>query len=192
MHPLLEFFPLIIFFSVYSFYGIYWATATLIIASAIQILFLFITKKPIPKKIWILALLMTIMGGMTIYFQDDAFLKWKVTVVYTIFGIVLLASDKFYQNNLIKKALGEALELPEKIWAKMNVAWAMFFIFIAILNIYIAYNFELDIWVKFKVFGTMILMFLFIVFNMISIYKYLPKDDENKDDAISTIKTNDE
>lgn len=192
MHPLLEFFPLIIFFAVYSFYGIYWATATLIIASAIQILFLFLTKKPIPKKIWVLALLMTVMGGMTIYFQDDAFLKWKVTVVYTIFGIVLLASDKFYQNNLIKKALGEALELPEKIWAKMNVAWAMFFIFIALLNIYIAYSFELDTWVKFKVFGTMILMFLFIVLNMISIYKYLPKDNENKDDAISKIKTNDE
>mgnify|MGYP003388964634 CR=1 FL=1 len=192
MHPLLEFFPLIIFFAAYSFYGIYWATATLIIASAIQILFLFLTKKPIPKKVWILALLMTVMGGMTIYFQDDAFLKWKVTVVYAIFGLVLIISDKFYKNNLIKKALGEALTLPENIWSKMNIAWALFFTFIAVLNIYIAYSFELDTWVKFKVFGTMALMFIFIVINMAMIYKYFPKDDEVTNDSLPKIKTNDE
>lgn len=182
MHPLLELLPLFAFFGIYSFFDIFWATAALIIASIIQVLFLYLTKKPIPKKVWVLAVVMTVMGGLTIFMQNVAFLKWKVTVVYLLFALTLIISDKFYTNNLIKKAMGEALPLPNHLWPKLNIAWALFFTFLALLNLYIAYNFELDTWVKFKVFGTMILMFAFMLLNFIVLYKYLPKDENVTDE----------
>ena len=144
MHPVLEFFPLIIFLIVYKMYDIYWGTASLIVSSVIQILIYVIRKKPIPKMNWIVLGMITFFGGLTIYFHDDAFIKWKVTVINELFAVALLVSNHVFKKNLIKQFLGEALTLPEKIWTRLNFSWAMFFALCGLLNIYIAFNFDQD------------------------------------------------
>ena len=196
MNQLLEFFPLLAFFGVYSYAGIYWATGTLILTSILQILVLFLTKKPIHKRTWIPAVLMVVMGGLTIYMQNDAFLKWKFTVIYILFAIVLLISDIIFKNNLIKKllnqSLGEELSIPNKTFRVLNISWSFFFASLAVLNIYIAYNFSLDTWVQFKVFWATGLMFVFMILNMVYLYKYLPKEDNKEDEStITNLETND-
>ena len=177
MHAFFEYLPLPVFFVFYLFGDIYWATGSLIVTSAIQIAYYMIRKQPVPMRNWIFFALIAVFGGLTIFFQDDAFIKWKVTIINALFSVVLLVSNYFFNKNLIKKMMGEALPLPEKIWDKLNLAWAVFFLFCAILNIYIAYSFSQETWVNFKVFGLMGLTFVFAISSIMALYKYLPQDE---------------
>ncbi|WP_448568507.1 septation protein A [Thalassotalea ganghwensis] len=180
MHAFLEYIPIIIFFVFYKFADIYWATGALIVTSALQILYFLIKKKPIPKRNLVFFVLMLVFGTLTIAFQDDAFLKWKVTIINALFAITLIISNSFFKKNLIKEMLSEALVLPEKIWQKLNNAWALFFAFCGGLNIYIAYNFDLETWVNFKVFGLMAMTFIFAIISIMALSKYLPKDEDDE------------
>ncbi|NQZ28034.1 MAG: septation protein A [Colwellia sp.] len=180
MQLFLEYFPLIIFFIVNSIAGIYWATGSLIVAACLQIIYYKVKKEKIPAKQWIIFGLVVVFGGLTIYLQNDAFLKWKVTIINTFFAAALLVSDIIFKKNIIKQFLGESLSLPKNIWTRLNFAWAMFFLFCAGLNYYVAFNFDLDTWVNFKVFGLTGLMFVFSITSILLLYKYLPiEEDEN-------------
>jgi len=177
MHAIFEYFPLIIFLITYKLADVYWATASLIATTAIQLLYFLYKKQPIPKMNLIIFIMVVFFGGLTIYFQDDAFIKWKVTIINGLFAIALLLSRYLFKKNLIKKMLSEGLTLPETIWDKLNLAWVGFFTFCATLNIYIAYNYSLETWVNFKVFGLMALTFIFAISSIALLYKYLPQDE---------------
>lgn len=177
MHAIFEYLPLIIFYLFYTFADLYWATGSLIVTSALQILYYVYKKQPIPKRNWVFFGLIAVFGGLTIFFHDDAFIKWKVTIINSLFAVALLVSNSIFKKNLIKQLMGEALPLPEKVWDKLNLAWAMFFLVCAVLNIYIAYSFSLETWVNFKVFGLMGLTFAFAISSVIALYKYLPQDE---------------
>jgi intracellular septation protein len=181
MQLFLEYFPLVIFFIVNSIAGIYWATGSLIIAAFLQIFYFIVMKKKIPAKQWIIFGLIVVFGGLTIYLQNDAFLKWKVTIINAFFAVALLVSNTLFNKNIIKEFLGESLSLPENIWSRLNATWALFFLFCAGLNYYIAFNYDLDTWVNFKVFGLTGLMFLFSITSILLLYKYLPIEEDEKD-----------
>ncbi|MGJ8693884.1 MAG: septation protein A [Thalassotalea sp.] len=188
MHAILEYLPLIIFFIFYKFFDVYWATASLIVTSALQILYYLVRKEPVPKRNWIFFALIAVFGSLTIFLQNDAFLKWKVTIINGVFALALIISHYVFKKNLLKQFLGENLTLPENIWAKLNLSWAMFFAFCGGLNIYIAFNYPLDTWINFKVFGLTGLTFVFAIISVASLYKYMPKDEPKLDPA----KSNDE
>ena len=179
MHAIFEYIPLIIFFVIFKFADIYWATGSLIITSALQILYYLIKKEPVPTRQWIFFGLIAVFGSLTIFFHDDAFIKWKVTLINGVFAIALLVSDFVFKKNLIKQFLGESLTLPEPIWRRLNLAWVSFFVLCGGLNLYIAFNFEQEIWVNFKVFGLTIMTFVFALGSVLSLYKYLPQDEES-------------
>lgn len=174
MQLFLEYFPLFIFFIVNSIAGIYWATGSLMIAAFLQIIYFIVMKNKIPAKQWIIFGLMVVFGGLTIYLQNDAFLKWEVTIINAFFAGALLVSNTLFKKNIIKEFLGESLSLPENIWSRLNAAWALFFLFCAGLNYYVAFNYDLDTWVNFKVFGLTGLMFFFSITSILLLYKYLP------------------
>jgi len=178
MHLFLEYFPLVIFFIINSIAGIYWATGSLIVAACVQIIYFKIKKEKIPAKQWIIFALIVVFGTLTIYLQNDAFLKWKVTIINTFFAGALIVSNSFFNKNIIKEFLGESLSLPENIWSRLNLAWAMFFLFCAGLNYYVAFSYDLDTWVNFKVFGLTGLMFIFSITSILLLYKYLPLEED--------------
>ncbi len=177
MKALLEYLPLIVFFIFYKFLDIYWATGALIVLSALQILGHYVLKKPIPKRHWVFFFLILIFGGLTIFFHDDTFLKWKVSIINGFFAFALLVSRYVFDSNIIKQFLQESMELPEKIWDKLNLAWATFFIFCGGLNWYVAFHFDLETWVNFKVFGLTGLTFIFAIGSIAALYKHLPQED---------------
>jgi len=181
MQLFLEYFPLFIFFIINSLAGIYWATASLIVAAFVQIIYFKLTKQKIPAKQWIIFGLIVVFGGLTIYLQNDAFLKWKVTIINAFFAIALLISNYVFNKNIIKEFLGESLTLPENIWSKLNFSWAVFFLFCALLNYYVAFNYDLDTWVNFKVFGLTGLMFVFSITSILALYKHLPLEEAEPD-----------
>jgi intracellular septation protein len=179
MYTLFEYLPLVVFFIVYKFVDIYWATGSLIILAGAQIIYYLIKKETIPKRTLIFFVLIAVFGGLTIFLHDDTFLKWKVTIINLFFAIALLVSDKIFKKNIIKDFLDEALSLPDNIWGKLNLAWALFFALCAVLNLYVAFNFDQDTWVNFKVFGLTALMFVFSIGSVLLLSKHLP-DDEDK------------
>ena len=183
MQALFEYIPLILFFIVYKFYDIYAATGVLIVGALLHIFYFIFTKQKVPTKNWIIFGLIAGFGGLTIFLQDDTFLKWKVTIINGLFAVALLVSNYVFKKNLIKQLMAEALELPENIWAKLNLSWSAFFAFCGALNAYIAFNFSQEIWVNFKVFGLMGLTFTFTIGTIIAVHKYLPQDN-----ADSTVK----
>ncbi len=185
MHAFFEFIPLVVFFVVYKFVDIYWATGALIITSALQILYFIASKKKVPTKMWVFFGLIAGFGGLTIFLQDDTFLKWKVTIINVFFAIGLLVSQYVFKKNLIQQLMGEALELPEKIWTKLNLSWVVFFASCGILNAYIAFNFSQEIWVNFKVFGLMGLTFVFAIGSVLVLSKYLPDEEKTALESVN-------
>ena len=190
MQLFIEYFPLLVFFIIKSIAGIYWATGSLIVAAFVQIFYYKFKKEKIPAKQWIIFGLIVVFGGLTIYLQNDAFLKWKVTIINAFFAAALLISNTLFKKNIIKEFLSESLSLPENIWSRLNLAWALFFLFCSGLNYYIAFNYALDTWVNFKVFGLTGLMFLFSITSILFLYKYLPiEEDENETNNIANEKS---
>ncbi|EKO3425840.1 septation protein A [Vibrio fluvialis] len=178
MKQLLDFIPLIIFFALFKFYDIYVATGALIVATAVQVAVTYFMFKKVEKMQLITFVLVAVFGGMTIFLHDDNFIKWKVTIVYVIFALGLTISHMM-GKSAIKGMLGKEITLPETVWAKVNWAWVGFFSVCAVLNIYIAYQLPLDVWVNFKVFGLLAATFAYTLLTGIYIYKHLPKEQKN-------------
>ncbi|BBN81311.1 putative intracellular septation protein A [Pseudoalteromonas sp. A25] len=193
MATLLEYLPLILFFAVYKFVDIYWATGILIASSAIQLVYHFFHNGKIAKRHWVFFAIALVLGGMTILFQDEHFIMFKATVIYALLSLSLIVSRYFYKKNLVEAALlgllksvnekeqGKGAEfnfsIPKSVCEQLNIMWTALLAFIAVLNLYVAYNFSLDTWVNFKVFGLMGITFTAILATMARIYKYLPNDD---------------
>ncbi|MGF1910696.1 septation protein A [Vibrio kasasachensis] len=179
MKQLIDFIPLIIFFVLYKMFDIYVATGALIVASAIQIVLTYALYKKVEKMQLITFIMVAVFGGMTIFLHDDNFIKWKVTIVYAIFAIGLTISH-LIGKSAIKSMLGKELTLPDHVWAKVTWAWVGFFSACAALNIYVARELPLDVWVNFKVFGLLAATFAFTIISGVYIYKHLPKESKEE------------
>jgi len=178
MKQLLEFIPVILFFITYKLYDIYTATAVIIVATIIQVgISWFVNKKVEPMQ-WITLGLIVVMGGATLYLQDEQFIKWKLTVIEWLFGLAFLGSQFFGKKTFVERMMGASIELPAPIWTRLNLAWAMFFISVGGINIYVMQNYNTDDWVTFKTFGVPGLMLVFIVIQMLFIYKHIPETEE--------------
>jgi len=149
------------------------ATAIAIIATFAQIGYLLVRGKKVDKMLWISLVIITVFGGATIYFHNEAFIKWKPTVLYWCFAAVLLFSQMFFNKNLVRAMLEKQMSLPEGIWRRVNLSWVAFFLTMGLLNLYVAYSFSTNIWVNFKMFGGMGLMLLFIVAQSLVLSKYM-------------------
>ena len=101
MKFLYDFLPVVLFFIFYKIYDIYVATAVLMGATYIQIILAYFLKKKIEKILIFTAIVITIFGGMTLFFQDNVFIMWKPSIIYWVFGLGILVADKFYNKNLI-------------------------------------------------------------------------------------------
>ncbi|MEH6393823.1 inner membrane-spanning protein YciB [Pseudoalteromonas sp.] len=192
MHALIEFIPLVLFFAVFKLVDIYWATALLMGTTLIQVAYSYFKTGKVPARQWLFFAIAVILGTLTLVFHDEQFVKWKATIIYAVLSLTLLISRYLMGKNLVKQALSsvlnnatdteQAISVPEPLWDKLNLLWVAITAAIAALNIYIAYNFSLDFWVNFKVFGLMAITFVSIFVTIIMLYKYLPDEDEPKTD----------
>ena len=190
MKQILDFIPLIVFFALYKMYDIYVATGALIAATAIQIVLTFVLYKKVEKMQLITFAMVAIFGGMTIFLHDENFIKWKVTIVYVIFAVGLAVSHAM-GKSAIKGMLGKEITLPDAVWTRINWAWVGFFSFCAGLNVYVAFELPLDVWVNFKVFGLLIATFAYMVATGFYIYKHMPKEQKEQKENSSDVSVDD-
>jgi len=173
MKFLFDVFPVVLFFVAFKLTDIYIATGVAIAATVLQVAWLKLTGKRVEPMLWASLGIIVVFGGATLFLQDETFIKWKPTVLYWLFGAVLGASAFLFRRNLIRAMLGKQMELPEPVWARLNVSWIVFFLTMGVLNLYVAYNFGTDFWVNFKLFGGIGLMVLFVVAQSFFLARYV-------------------
>lgn len=176
MKQLVELWPIVLFFIVYQWQGIYTATATMIVGVAIQSAFLWFKNKTLKPVQWLTLVLVVVFGGATLIVRDPRFIQWKPTVLQWILGLVFAASHFISEKRLIQRLLDSQLELPQTVWNRLSQAWIAFFLFSGGVNLYVAYNYEEATWVNFKLFGLLGLTFVFVLAQGVWLSKYLPKD----------------
>jgi intracellular septation protein len=156
------------------------ATVVVIVATLAQVLYLKLRGRKVDTMLWVSLVLVTLLGGATIWFHNENFIKWKPTVLYWVMGSAFLLGPVVARKNVLKLLLGEQLQLPEPVWQRLNLAWVGFFAFMGVLNLYVAFNFETTTWVNFKLFGGMGLMLVFTVAQGLYISPHLqhPASDE--------------
>ena len=178
MKLLFDFFPIILFFAAFKLYGIYAATAVAIAATVIQVGYTWFKHKKVESMHWVTLVLIIVMGGLTLYLQDEQFIKWKPTVINWIFGIAFLGSQFIGEKPFVERMMSGNLELPSPVWKRLNVSWAAFFIVLGCINLYVIYNFDTETWVNFKLFGMLGLTILFVLLQAMFLSRYMPEVKE--------------
>lgn len=152
--------PIILFFTAYKVAGIYAATATLIIAAIAAVLIGYISERKLAPVPLFTAIVVGTMGGLTLYFKDDTFIKMKPTIVYILLGSGLIGSECI-GKPVAKAILGTAVRLQENAWRALAFRFGTFFFVMAGLNEIVWRSFSRDIWVNYHTFGAMVLTILF-------------------------------
>lgn len=173
MKFLFDMFPVILFFAVFKLYGIYEATAIAIVATVVQIGWVWFRHRKVEAMLWVSLGVIVVFGGATLLLQNETFIKWKPTVLYWLFAASLGVASLVFKKNLIRMMMEKQMALPEPLWGRVLTSWIVFFAVMGALNLYVAYNFSTDAWVNFKLFGGMGLMFLFVIVQALMLAKHV-------------------
>lgn len=178
MKFLFDFFPILLFFLSYKIYDIYVATAVIIVASVIQVGWVWIKHRRIENMHLVTLVLVIVLGGATLLLHDENFIKWKPTVVNWAFAVAFLGSQFIGKKNLIQRMLeGQIAVTLSKVWKHLNMAWVAFFTAMGVINLYVAFNFDTDTWVNFKLFGMMGLTLVFVIAQSLYLAQYIVPEE---------------
>ena len=177
MKLLLDFFPIILFFAAFKLAGIYVATAVAIVATIAQIGWMrYKTGRTEPMQ-WVSLGVIVLFGGATIVAQNETFIKWKPTVLYWLMGTTLLAGQVIFRKNLLKSLMGAQMDLPDAAWRVATWSWIGFFAAMGCINLWVAFNFDTDTWVNFKLFGGLGLMALFVIGQALYLSRFMKTEE---------------
>lgn len=183
MKLLIDFFPIILFFAAFKVWGIYTATAVAIVATVLQIAYLRVRHGKVEPMQWVSLGVIVVFGGATLLSHSDTFIKWKPTVLYWLMGSALVIGQWVFRKNLIKSLMGAQMNLPDIAWRTMNWSWAGFFAVMGVINLWVAYTFDTDTWVNFKLFGGIGLMAVFVILQAVYLSRYMKDEEASPTDA---------
>ena len=133
-------------------------------ASALQLAAYWLKHRRFEKLHITTSVLIFVLGAMTLIFHKTIFIKWKPTIVYWLFSVILIGTHFIGSKKpLMHRMLKDKITLPAKVWSNLNISWAVFFLLLGCLNLYVVYNYSTNAWVYFKLFGTLGLMLVFIL-----------------------------
>lgn len=173
MKLLFDFFPIVLFFIVFKLYGIYTATAVAMIASLTQVALYRLKFQHYEKMHLISLAIIIVLGSATLFFHNPWFIKWKPTGIYWLSALVFFTSGFIGSKPLIQKMMETNVTLTTQIWRRLNMAWALFFVVMGALNLYVAYYYDTDAWVNFKLFGGVGFTLLFVLIQAFYLTKHM-------------------
>jgi len=208
MKFLFDFFPILLFFGVFKIAEVYQqasfgivstymsgliaggtikpdqapimlATVVAIIATTLQIAYVKLRGRKVDGMLWVSFLIITIFGGLTIYFHNDNFIKWKPTIIYWVFALAMLIAQFGFKKNLMRQAMEEQIKLPDDVWHRLGLIWMTFFTVLGLINLLVAFVIFKDntgSWVSFKAFGITGIMFAFIIAQTLYLSKYIEEE----------------
>jgi intracellular septation protein len=172
MKILFDFLPIIAFFIAYKWGGIYIATGVAMAASFLQVLWSRYQTGQFEKIPLTTFIVIMFLGSATLFLRNEMFIKLKPTAVYWVLALSFFGSQFFGNKKpLIQRLSEQAISMKTEVWHKLNMSWVIFFGCLGALNLYIAYNFHTDVWVNFKLFGTLICTIAFLIAQAIYMVK---------------------
>ncbi len=202
-----DLFPVLLFFLTFKFYGdvvgpesslclagvcieggeagaIYAATLVAILASFVQVGISWWQHRRVENMHLITLGLLVILGGATILFHNEHFIKWKPTLVNWLFAAAFLGSHFIGGKPIIQRMMEKAITLDDQaIWFRLSMAWIGFFVAVGLINLYVAYSFSTDIWVNFKLFGLMGLTLVFVIAQALYLSRHIPAEENEQNGA---------
>ena len=153
MKILIDFFPILLFFGAYKFYGIYVGTAVLMASTVVQMGIIYAIDRRLQTMHKATLVLILLFGTLTLVLQDDRFIKWKPTVLYGAMALALAIAVWGMKKNILQMLLGSQLTLPDGVWMRLNQAWIAYCAFMSAVNAYVVMNFSTEFWGDFKLWG---------------------------------------
>jgi intracellular septation protein len=177
MKIILDLFPILLFFAAYKFTTIYEATAVLMAATVVQSLWIYKIDGKLATLQKASLVLILIFGSLTLFLQDDRFIKFKPTLLYSCMALGLLISQFIFKKNFLKSMLGGQVELEDSQWQSLSISWILYCIFMASINAYVASYYSTEEWVDFKIWG-----YIFPLSFIVGTGIYIAKNAIQKDD----------
>jgi len=153
------------------------STLVVIAATALQVAWLKALGKKIDTMLWVSLGLIVVLGGATVWFHNETFIKWKPSVLYWVMALALWASANLFGKDILRKMIGDQLKLPDPIWKRLTLLWCAFFAVMGVINILVAYNFSTDSWVNYKLFGGTGLMIIFMIGQGLYVSRHIEEED---------------
>lgn len=176
-NQLVDFAPLILFFVLFKTHGLLTATAALVITTMLSLGYTYFRVRRVAMMPLLSGLFIAVMGGLTLWFENESFIKMKPTIVSLAFAIILLVGTVL-KKSLVKKVFSQSLHMSERGWHLFSIRWGIFFLIVAGLNEYVWRHYSTDTWVDFKVFGLTGLTFLFTMSQLPLIKRYWQEPEE--------------
>ena len=155
------------------------ATLTAIIASILQVSYLKIRGHKVDIMLWVSFGVISIFGGLTIYFHNEDFIKWKPTIIYWLQAGAALIALAIFKKNLIRQVMETQIKLPDEVWDRLCYAWIFFFFAVGAINLlaaYVIFKGDTSAWVSFKLFGLNGLLLAFIIGQTFYLSKYMEEE----------------
>lgn len=175
MKFLFDFFPILLFFVAFKVWDIYVATGVAIVATFVQVGWFWWKNRRFERMHLITLALIVVFGGLTIFLRDETFIKWKPTILNWLFAAAFLLSQVVGKKPLVRRMLETNITLPDPVWGRLNLIWVVFFVLMGAANIYVAFNFDTDTWVNFKLFGMMGLTIAFVIAQAFYLARHMPE-----------------
>jgi intracellular septation protein len=170
--------PVLLFFAVYKVGGIYAATGAAIAAACSQIGWALVRHRRAEPMQWVSLGVIVVFGGATLVLRDTTFIKWKPTVLYWLFAVVLVTSATVFKRNLLEAMMKNQIGLPPAVWRNLNLAWATFFAALGAANLYVAFHYRESTWVNFKAFGTTGLLLAFALAQGVFLARHVEEKEQ--------------
>ena len=178
MKLLIDFLPIAVFFVAFKLFDIWVATGVAIAATVAQIAWLRWSTGKVEPMQWLSLAVIVLFGGATLLAHNESFIKWKPTVLYWLMGGALFIGQLVFRRNLLKTLMGAQMALPESAWRVMNWSWIAFFAVMGVVNLWVAFNFDTDTWVNFKLFGGLGLMVAFVLAQAVYLSRFMKAETE--------------
>ncbi|MEX2124242.1 MAG: inner membrane-spanning protein YciB [Woeseia sp.] len=183
MHLFIDYIPIVIFIAAYFYRDIFFATGVLMVVMPVVLLLQWLTTRKLNKFYLASTLLVLVLGSATLFYRNATFLYWKPTVLNWAIAVVFLGSQWIGDTTIVQRMLGSAAELSRAQWIRLNQFWVAFFTVVGAINLYVAYNFSEEFWVKFKLFGMLGVTILFVIIQSIWLMAATKKNAIAHDDG---------
>ena len=152
------------------------ATVVVVVATMLQILVLKALGKRVDKMLWAGLAVVVVLGGLTLWFHDETFIKWKPTVIYWLMATGFLITEIVLGKKMLRQMMGGQVHVPDPVWRTLGWAWVLFFAGMGVLNLWVAFNFPTDTWVSFKMWGSLGLTLVFTLAQGVYLSRHMTED----------------
>jgi intracellular septation protein len=137
-------------------------------------------RKPVDKMLWAGLVVVVVLGGLTLWFHDETFIKWKPTIIYWLMAGGFLVTEIFLGRKMLAQMMGGQIDAPDFVWKQLGWAWVLFFAGMGVLNLWVAFHFSTETWVNFKMWGSLGLTLVFTLIQGLYLGKHMTPEEPGK------------